>query len=212
MTTSRDLLLTVLDTAPGRPPEQGELSLALAGAELIDLLAARAVGLDGDRIVPRDQPAVGDHLLAEAAAAVVRQAPYESVEDWLWRRGRGLAQAYLAALEAEGLLTRQRSRRLLSRAGHPAPADTADRRRAVDRWAADEPVLAALGAALGVRGESAGEPPVGEPPPVTDDVDDVDDVVAAVLAAVNDALLELEAVRQRRAIEEAAFDNVWRGV
>ncbi|MYX63583.1 GPP34 family phosphoprotein, partial [Streptomyces sp. SID8382] len=31
-----------------------------------------------------------------------------------------------------------------------------------------------------------------------------------VLAAVNDAVMELEAERQRRAIEEAAFDNVWR--
>jgi hypothetical protein len=38
-----------------------------------------------------------------------------------------------------------------------------------------------------------------------------DDAVAIVLAVVNDALMELEAVRQRRAIEEAAFDNIWRG-
>ncbi|MFE3630330.1 GPP34 family phosphoprotein, partial [Streptomyces goshikiensis] len=38
-----------------------------------------------------------------------------------------------------------------------------------------------------------------------------DDTTATVLAAVNDALMELEAVRQRRAIEDAAFDNIWRG-
>lgn len=38
-----------------------------------------------------------------------------------------------------------------------------------------------------------------------------DDTVAAVLAAVNDTLVELAAVRQRRSIEDAAFDNIWRG-
>jgi len=35
--------------------------------------------------------------------------------------------------------------------------------------------------------------------------------VATVLAAVNAAVMELGHVRQRRAIEEAAFDNIWRG-
>jgi hypothetical protein len=31
-----------------------------------------------------------------------------------------------------------------------------------------------------------------------------------VLGAVNDAVTELAAERQRRNIEEAAFDNIWR--
>ncbi|GAA3295762.1 hypothetical protein GCM10020295_23700 [Streptomyces cinereospinus] len=31
-----------------------------------------------------------------------------------------------------------------------------------------------------------------------------------VLAALGDALTELEAVRQRRRVEQDAFDNVWR--
>jgi hypothetical protein len=61
-------------------------------------------------------------------------------------------------------------------------------------------VLLALAAAVGIREEIAGaEPQVG------------DDAVLTVLAAVHDAVMELEAVRQRRAIEEAAFANVWRG-
>jgi hypothetical protein len=79
-------------------------------------------------------------------------------------------------------------------------SDTEARRRAAYRWAADEPVLLALAAAVGIREEIAGaEPQVG------------DDAVLTVLAAVHDAVMELEAVRQRRAIEEAAFANVWRG-
>lgn len=41
---------------------------------------------------------------------------------------------------------------------------------------------------------------------------DLPDGVEAVLAAVGTAELELAAVRQRRDVEQAAFDNIWRGV
>ncbi|MET9290728.1 GPP34 family phosphoprotein [Streptomyces sp. NPDC003077] len=208
MSTPRDLLITALDVAPSRPLEQGELSLALAGAELIDLLSAQAIALDGDHIVPGSRPAPGDRLLDEAASSVVRRVPYESVEDWLWRRGRGLSSAYLAALESEGQLVRRRRRLKLSGAGPFALADSPDRRRAADRRASGEPVLAALASSVGIHEERTDEhePPSGDESPNVDD-----DGVATVLAAVNDALLELEAVRQRRAVEEAAFDNIWRG-
>lgn len=203
MTTPRDLLIVTMDTAPDRPVEQGDLSLALAGAELIDLLAAGAVALDGDRIVPGSTPETADRLFGEAAGALVREAPHESVEDWLWRRGRGLSEAYLAALEAEGDLVRERHRGISFRAGKLAPADSPARRRAMDRWTADEPVLVLLAEALGGRGKPAADAP--------DAPDVADDAVATVLAGVNDALVELGSVRQRRAIEDAAFDNIWRG-
>src|SRR3954452_10257163 len=100
MTTPRDLMIVTLDVASSRPVEQGDLSLALAGAELIDLLGAGAVTLDDDRIVPGPETVTDDRLLDEAAAALVRQEPYESAEDWLWRRGNGLSSTYQAALEA----------------------------------------------------------------------------------------------------------------
>lgn len=51
MTTPRDLMFVALDPASGLPPGQGELSLGLAGAELIDLVDAGAAELDGDHIV-----------------------------------------------------------------------------------------------------------------------------------------------------------------
>ena len=38
-----------------------------------------------------------------------------------------------------------------------------------------------------------------------------DDAVDTVLAAVDDASVELAAERQRRSIEQDAFDNIWRG-
>lgn len=201
MSTPRDLMIVALDVAPERPVETGDLSLALAGAEVIDLIAAEAVALDGDLIVPSLQVALPDALLDQAATALVRQTPYESVEDWLWRRGRGLSSAYLAALEAEGLVARQRGRWLPVRTGRTALVDSPARSRAADRWAEGEPVLAQLAAAAGI-GEVSDE----------DSAKLTDESLDTVLAVVHDAVTELEAVRQRKSVEDAAYDNVWRGM
>ena len=201
MTTPRDLMIVAMDMASSRPVEPGDLSLALAGAELIDLLGAQAIRLDGDHIVPGHRPAIADRLLDEAASSLDRQPPYESVDDWLWRRGRGLSAAYLAALEAEGQLTRQRRHRWMPfRTSQMVLVDSPDRRLAANRMTSDEPILAALAAAIGIRDKRTGDSPSV-----------ADDAVATALAAVNDALRELEVERQRRAIDEAAFNNIWRG-
>lgn len=201
MSTPRDLLITTMEVAPDRPVGQGDLSLALAGAELCDLINAEALAVDGDRLVPGLVPTMDDRLLEAAASSLSREAPYESVEDWLWRRGRGLYAIYLADLEAEGQVTRQRNRWLPLRPGRTALADTPARRHAAERRSSGDPVLAALAAAVGIGTE-----------PAEDHLADrVGDAVVTVLAAVNDAVVELEAVRQRRRIEDAAFDNVWRG-
>ncbi|MEW2047251.1 GPP34 family phosphoprotein [Streptomyces sp. NPDC005476] len=199
MTTARDLMLVAMDVTPVRPLGQGDLSLALAGAEVIDLVGSGAVALDGDLLVPGPPSAPEDRLLAEAASSLVRTAPYESVEDWLWRRGQGLAAAYSARLEADGLVGRPRHRRLPFRSAGMEPLDSPARRGATERWEADEPVLAVLAAAVGLREEPADGFP-----------DLPGDTAGTVLAAVGDAVAELEAVRQRRSIEDAAFDNIWR--
>jgi hypothetical protein len=176
------------------------LSLALAGAEVIDLLDLQAIRLDGERIVPVRRPAAGDRLLDEAALSLVRQEPYESVGDWLWRRGRGLFSSYLAALEADGQVIRQRGRRRLFRTGRLMLVDSPAHRAAAKRWTSGDAVLAALAAAVGIHGERTADSP-----------GIADDPAATVLAAVNAAVMELGLVRQQRAIEGAAFDNIWRG-
>ncbi|MFF5029719.1 GOLPH3/VPS74 family protein [Streptomyces collinus] len=197
MTTPQDLFIVATDVPGDRPVEQGDLSLALAGAELIDLLGARALTLDDERIVPGPPPALGDRLLDEAGAALVRREPYETVEDWLWRRGEGLTGVYLDDLDARGQLTGERRHWLPYRPKADAAAGTEARRHATGRWESHEPVLAGLAAALGLGdGGQAGE--------------GLDEAVVTVLAAVNHALTELEGVRQRRRIENAAFDNIWR--
>ncbi|MYT73567.1 MULTISPECIES: GPP34 family phosphoprotein [unclassified Streptomyces] len=199
MTTARDLALVALDAAQGRDVEQGDLSLALAGAEAIDLVGAGALALTEDRLVPGPPTRTGDRLLDEAAAALVRDEPFETVEDWLWRRGNGLAAAYVEELESAGPGTRGRGRRkpLL---GRRVDVDPEARARAEERRASGDPVLAVLVAAAG----AADEDPEA-------DREIGDDAVTAVLAAVGNAVMELEAVRQRKEIEDAAFDNVWRG-
>ncbi|MGV9238153.1 GPP34 family phosphoprotein [Streptomyces nigra] len=208
MNTARDLAIVALDLAQDQRVEQGELSLALAAAEVFDLLDAGALTLAEDRITPNAQAPTGDRLLDEAATALVRQEPYESVEDWLWRRGRGLSAAYVADLEQAG--TRPRGPRFSLRAAPAAPVDAAARQRAEERWTSHEPLLTALGAAAGVGldGKDDTEDADG-----TEDGSEAltDDTAATVLAALGNAVMELEAVRQRRAIEDAAFDNVWRG-
>jgi hypothetical protein len=212
MTTARDLLIVTMDAEPSRLVERGDLSLALAGAELIDLLSAQEAGLDGERIVPGPAGAPADPLLHQAASSLVREAPYESIGDWLWRRGRGLSAAYLSALEADGQLVRQRNRRWkVFWTRELALVDTDARRKAAHRQRSDEPVLAALTEAVGIRdqgGEGTGTGSgSGEAPEVSDDA------VARVLAAVHDALAELAAERQRRdrRRDAAAVDNVRRG-
>jgi hypothetical protein len=198
MTTPQDLLMVAMDLESGRPSEQGDLSLALAGAEAIDLLDLQAIRLDGERIVPVSRPATGDGLLDEAASSLVLQEPHESVGDWLWRRGRGLFASYLAALEADGQVIRRRRRWGLFRTGRLMVVDSPAHRAAAKRWSSGDAVLAALAAAVGIHGERS------DPPGIADDA------VATVLAAVNAAVMEMGLVRQRRAIEGAAFDNIWR--
>ncbi|TGN81786.1 GPP34 family phosphoprotein [Streptomyces bauhiniae] len=204
MTTPQDLLFVALDVPADRPVEQGDLSLALAAAELLDLLAAQVVTLRDDVIVPVSGQLTGDPMLDKAAASLIRTEPYESAEDWLWRRGDGLSAAYRDELEhtepsGSGL------RQLFRRADRSVERIDSDaRRHAADRWARHEPLLAGLASALGID-----EPEHEEPAEHAED-DKVDDRVAVVLAALGDALTELEAVRQRRRIEEDAFDNVWR--
>ncbi|MEW2070714.1 GPP34 family phosphoprotein [Streptomyces sp. NPDC007346] len=205
MTTAKDLFIVAMDPRPERSVGQGDLSLALAGAELIDLIGAGAVTVDGDRIVPAGPSAPDDRLLGEAAARLTRQPPHEQIEDWLWRRGKDLSAAYQEALEEEGELTRKRGGRLSFGSERVEPADTPARRGAADRWEGREPVLVALASAVGVDDGR----PDGEGGP--DDEPGLDDAVTTVVAAVHDAVMELESVRQRRTIENAAFANVWRG-
>lgn len=220
MTTPQDLLIVALNIPSSHDLGQGDLSLALAGAEVLDLVDAGVLSLEDDRLVPGAGHATGNRLLDQAGASLVRQPPYETVEEWLWRRGRGLADAYVAALEAETPAGGAGRRHWLRRRSEAAPAvvDSPSRHHANERWAEQEPVLVGLANALGI-GERAGSGADDTELPFDAGTADAgpadvgggeDGPVVAVLAALGDALTELEAVRQRRRIEEDAFDNVWR--
>ncbi|SEG07829.1 Golgi phosphoprotein 3 (GPP34) [Actinacidiphila yanglinensis] len=200
MTTSRDLLIVTMDdAAAGSTVDPDDLSLALAGAELVDLVGAGAITLDGERIVPGAATATGDRLLDRASSSVLRQEPYETVDHWLWRRGDTLSAEYVAALEADGDAVRPRHRWIPVRSDRLALVDSPARVHAAERWASGDPVLSLLAVAAGV------------PARPTDTADRVtDEVTVTVVDAVNQAVTELEARRQRRKIEKDAFDNIWR--
>jgi hypothetical protein len=200
MTTPRDLLIVTMDMASGSPPERGDLSLALAGAEAIDLLGAQAIRLDGDHIVPSNGQAIADRLLDEAASLLARQAPYESVGDWLWRRGRDLFSSYLAALEAEGQVTRQHLRWRLFRTGRTVLVDSPARREG--RQALDFGRCHSRGTCFGGRHSPQAD---GGPPGHRRRRGGAS---AGRGQCRGDGT---GLVRQRPAIEEAALDNIWRG-
>ncbi|MDT0473355.1 GPP34 family phosphoprotein [Streptomyces griseoviridis] len=261
MNTARDLVIVAMGGEQDRPVETGDLSLALAGAELLDLAEAGALTLDDDLIVPGAETVPADRLLAEAARALLRQEPYETVEDWLWRRGRGLSSAYVVEFERDGLIARKRDHRISLGGRRAALVDSPERSRAERRLADGERVLVALTVEVGIRDE----PPAGdgtrgtEGAEATDEAEgtgevggsgesvelgtgtepengtgtrtgtaaeegtgtengngtgaeEPDDPVDRVLAAVGSAVTELEGVRRRRAVEDAAYENVWRGL
>jgi len=199
MSTARDLALVAADPQDRTVVEQGDLSLALAGAELIDLLDAEALTLDGTLLVPAGPAPAGDPLLSEAAQWLADGGPGETVDDGLWRRGRDLAGRYRTVLEEEGLVEPERRSRNPLRRQRTAPADPTAARAAGERRSSGEPVLGALAAAVGLTGQG------GEAS------DGLDDEQTTVLAAVLQAVTELAGERQRRTIEAAAFDNIWRG-
>ncbi|MEE4542432.1 GPP34 family phosphoprotein [Streptomyces sp. V4-01] len=206
MTTARDLLTITMDLPSEPSVRRGDLSLGLAAAELIDLLRLDLVQLAADRVLPvaaaPDAPEVADPLLAQAAEALVRKLPFETVEDWLWRRGRGLPTGYLAALEAEGRLARERRRKWgVLWTSRMVLVDSPDRRRAAHRWSADEPVLVALAAAVGT-----GVLPAEAPARFGGGVD-------TVLALLHQALAELaeERLRRARRRDEARVTTLRRG-
>jgi hypothetical protein len=198
MTTAWDLMIVTRD-GTGGPVDPDDLSLALAGAELLDLMEAGAASLDGDRIVPGLPTSLRDPLLDQAAGALRRERPHESAGAWLWRRGERLSAAYRAALETEGYAVRAKRRWVPLHSDEPVLVDSPAREHAAERWASGEPVLSALAAAAGVPDRE-----------VPDVAGHLPDDVTTVLAAVGNAVTELEAVRQRRRVEQQAFDNIWR--
>ncbi|WLW57282.1 GPP34 family phosphoprotein [Streptomyces sp. YU58] len=222
MTTARDLMLIALGLPADRAVGQGDLSLALAGAEAIDLLESGALRLDGDRMVPGPWALSDDPLLDQAHASLTRREPYETVDNWLWRRADDLVPTYAGALRRAGLVVPPHGHGLRLPTGRTALADSREHREAEERRDSGEPVLAGLLEALGIEGtentegtgiiEASGDGVSGvEEEPSDADDSPLGDDVTTLLAAVGDAVMQLEAVRLRRDVENAAFDNVWRG-
>ncbi|WP_406387495.1 GPP34 family phosphoprotein [Streptomyces sp. NBC_00887] len=198
MTTPQNLLMITMDETSTRRVDPADLSVALAGAELIDLLEAKAIGLDNGYLVPGRQAVPDDHCLQQAMESLHLTEPYQLVSDWLGNREDMLVERYTAALETEDLATRRRPRGHPLRSREVVLVDSPAHRQALERWASAEPVLVALAASVGIRTEqphrSAAE---------------TDEAVAAVLSAVEEALAGLAAEREESIITQAKLDGLW---
>ncbi|WP_425276348.1 GPP34 family phosphoprotein [Streptomyces carpinensis] len=89
--------------------------------------------LDGDRTVPGPRTATGDRPLDQAAAALLRREPHETVEDWLWRRGSELTTVHVADLDRTGLLGHPQGHRLRGLFARTGPGGSPERHRAEER-------------------------------------------------------------------------------
>ncbi|MFF0305670.1 GPP34 family phosphoprotein [Streptomyces sp. NPDC004562] len=199
MTTAQGLAVLAATEGTGPRLEPGDLSLALAGAELVDLVGLRAVLLHAGRVLPAASPRIKDAVLFEAASGIVREPPYETVEQWLWRRGRDLAARYWRALQAataDGAPAG--SSRHPFRRPRPLTAAPAGG-RGIDRRRDGPPVLAALAAAARIA-EATDET-----------LAELDPDEAAVVGAVHQAITQLAAERHRRSLGGAGFGTVPRG-
>lgn len=198
MSTARDLALVAADPQDRTVVEQGDLSLALAGAELIDLLDAEALTLDGTLLVPAGPAPAGDPCCPRPRSGW-RTA--DLARPWTTGSGDGAATSPGAtAPSSRRKGSSSPSGGAVTRCGGSAPRRRPDGGPGRgERRSSGEPVLGALAAAVGLTGQG------GEAS------DGLDDEQTTVLAAVLQAVTELAGERQRRTIEAAAFDNIWRG-
>ncbi|HEY8611605.1 MAG TPA: GPP34 family phosphoprotein [Roseomonas sp.] len=116
LTIPEEVLLLTLDDETGRPlgvPAQA-VSLALAGAALMELALSGRLDSDPDRLFVTDATPSGDVLLDEVLARIGAEPSARDSRWWMARIAReapGMRRALLDRLVARGLLHARESRR-----------------------------------------------------------------------------------------------------
>ncbi|HEX4791531.1 MAG TPA: GPP34 family phosphoprotein [Actinospica sp.] len=129
------------------------LRLAVSGAELVELAAARHITIERGRVVVIDPSPTGDARLDAALADIQRSRRAPKASDWVAKQRSKHLGGYLAALAAEGVLRPER-RKLLGvlpsvrwPAADPGRVDAA--RARLDAIALSDEPADAVHAALG---------------------------------------------------------------
>jgi hypothetical protein len=110
-TLGEDIVLLAIKP-DGRLREWNRLRFALAGSELVRLAAAHKVAVVDDRIMVTDPGPLDDALLTAALGDMVRSKRPPKATAWVAGRRQHVVDAYLAGLDAAGVIRTERRKRL----------------------------------------------------------------------------------------------------
>jgi len=107
-----DLLLLSVSPTTGWIETAGRIDAALMGSELVRLAAAGWISIAADRVIVQDRSPCGDAALDAALDSLARAKRPVRPRSWVGHPRPGICDAYLARLEAAGVLRVERGTRL----------------------------------------------------------------------------------------------------
>ena len=107
-----DLLLLSVSPATGWIATAGRIDAGLMGSELVRLAAAGRITITADRVIVIDRGPCGDAALDAALDSLARARRAVRPRSWVGHPRPGICDAYLARLEAAGVVRADRGRRL----------------------------------------------------------------------------------------------------
>jgi Golgi phosphoprotein 3 (GPP34) len=106
--------LTLLSVKPdtGRIGTSQRIAFGLMGSELVRLAARGRIDIAADRVIVRDNAPTADAELDAALDSLARARRAPRAKAWVGHPRRGICDAYLARLAADGVLRAERARSL----------------------------------------------------------------------------------------------------
>jgi hypothetical protein len=124
-TSAAKIFLILHDLFTGKPVvRQSAIKRAIIGAELADLILARRIGMENDRIVLADEGRRGvDHLAAFLIESIRNEQDAHTVPVWVATLADRLFDLLASLLANEGIVRRQPGSRLIRRSADRFPAE-----------------------------------------------------------------------------------------
>jgi len=107
-----DLLLLSVSAATGWIETAGRIEAGLMGSELVRLAVAGRIAIAADRVIVQDRSPCGDAALDLALDSLARARRGVRPRSWVGHPRTGICDAYLARLEAAGVVRMERGTRL----------------------------------------------------------------------------------------------------
>jgi hypothetical protein len=107
-----DLLLLSLSPTTGWIETAGRIEAGLMGSELVRLALAGRIAIAAERVIVQDHSPCGDEALDLALDSLARARREVRPRSWVGHPRSGICDAYLARLEAAGVVRSERGTRL----------------------------------------------------------------------------------------------------